>query len=49
MKILKMAKCCYAFGDEYDYKIFWLKADGVWYKEPVFLTSTDLAEARATK
>jgi hypothetical protein len=34
LKIVKMAKCRYAFGDEYDYKIFWLKEDGVWYKEP---------------
>jgi hypothetical protein len=47
MKIVKMAKCRYRFGDEYDYKIFWLKEDGVWYKEPGISHSTDLAEARA--
>jgi hypothetical protein len=48
MKILKMAKCRYAFGDEYDYKIFWLKAERL-VQGTGISHSTDLAEARATK
>jgi hypothetical protein len=23
-----------SFGDEYEWKIFWLKKDGIWYREP---------------
>jgi hypothetical protein len=49
MKIVKMAKCRYTSGDEYVYKIFWLKEDGVWYKEPGISsgTGTDIMEYRA--
>jgi hypothetical protein len=47
MKIVKMAKCRYSVGDEYVWKIFWLKEDGVWYKEPGISYATDMEERRA--
>jgi hypothetical protein len=34
MKIVKIAMCRYTFGDEYVYKIYRLKEDGIWYKVP---------------
>ena len=48
-KIVKMAKCCYEFGEEYVCKIFWLKEDGVWYKEPGFSHNMEIREAPAKR
>lgn len=49
MKILKMAKCSYEFGDEYVYKIFWLKEDGVWYRDLGTTHFTEHSERRAKR